>query len=143
MILTLALMMSMAGALSAQGGSNAIGIRFGYGAEISYQRPFGKENRLEADLGFNGGGASLSGIYQWVWDLSKVTPGLKWYAGAGATLGVYSSDFSVGAVGQIGTEYNFKEIPLQLSLDYRPSIFVIPSVSGSYDGICLAARYKF
>src|SRR5436189_1697356 len=65
---------------------STIGLRFGsndgFGTEISYQRPLSKNNRLELDLGFssynigsdgfNGAysnGISLTGIYQWVWDI--------------------------------------------------------------------------
>jgi len=154
--LTLALVVSMAGALGAQSMDQAIGVRFGggfgYGAELSYQQPLGDANRLELDLGMSRWGFGLSGIYQWVWDLSDLAPGFNWYAGVGAGLGSYNfhyvddryrdSELSIGLLGQIGIEYNF-EIPLQLSLDYRPGIYFVPSYYSSYDGICLAARYRF
>jgi len=154
--LTLALVVSMAGALSAQATDQAIGVRFGgglgYGAELSYQQPLGAANRLELDLGLSNWGFGLSGVYQWVWDLSDLAPGFNWYAGVGAGLGSYNFDYdndrygnnelSLGLLGQIGIEYNF-EIPLQLSLDYRPGIYFVPSYYNSYEGICLAARYRF
>ena len=155
-IFTLALVVSMVGAMSAQTTDKAIGVRFGggfgYGAELSYQQPLSAANRLELDLGVSRWGFGLSGIYQWVWDLSDLAPGFNWYAGVGAGIGSYNfdyvdnrngnSDLSLGLLGQIGIEYNF-EIPLQLSLDYRPGIYFIPSYYSSLDGICLAARYKF
>ena len=154
--LTLALVVSMAGALKAQADNKAIGVRvgsgFGYGAEISYQQPLSKVNRLEVDLGANSWGFGLNGIYQWVWDLSDLADGFNWYAGVGAGIGSYNfkyandthapSDFSIGVLGQVGLEYKF-EIPLTLSLDYRPGIFVVPSFNGTYDGICLGVRYRF
>ena len=156
MILTLALVVSMIGALSAQTDGKAIGLRlgggFGYGAEISYQQPLNKVNRLEVDLGLNSWGFGLNGVYQWVWDLSDLADGFNWYAGVGAGIGSYNfnyvnnqntpSDFSIGVLGQVGIEYQF-EIPLTLSVDYRPGIFVVPSFHGSYDGICIGARYRF
>jgi hypothetical protein len=135
-------------ALNAQVEGKAIGLRFGYGAEVSYQHPLGNANRLEVDLGANGYGFGLSGVYQWVWDLSSLADGFNWYAGVGGGLGSYnynnaaSSTFGIGVLGQIGAEYNFK-IPIQLSLDYRPGIYVVPSIYSSYDGICLSARYRF
>ena len=151
-IFTLVLALSMVGALSAQVESNAIGVRFGgfagYGGEISYQHPLGSANRLELDLGINHYGFGLNGIYQWVWDLSDLADGFKWYAGVGGGIGFYdfnlvnNSGFGIGVLGQVGIEYNFN-IPLQLSLDYRPGIYVIPLVYGSYDGINLSVRYKF
>ena len=76
---------------------NAIGLRLGdsdgFGAEISYQRALGDNNRLEADLGWRSGdgydGFKLTGVYQWVWELDG---NFNWYAGAGGGLGSYSVD---------------------------------------------------
>lgn len=138
---------SLVSAMNAQVTNKAIGLRFGgvsgYGAEISYQHPLGQANRLEADLGINPWGLGLTAVYQWVWDLSELAPGFNWYAGAGGMLGLQTyNSFGIGVVGQVGLEYNFT-IPLQLSLDYRPGIYLLPTVGGSYDGISLSARYKF
>ena len=155
-IFTLALVVSMVSVLKAQEDNKAIGLRlgsgFGGGAEISYQQPLSKDNRLEVDLGLNSWGFGLNGVYQWVWDLSDLADGFNWYAGVGAGIGSYNfnyatnthspSDFSIGVLGQIGIEYRF-EIPLTLSLDYRPGIYLVPSLNGSYDGICIGARYRF
>lgn len=69
--------------------SKALGLRGGYGFEISYQQALGDANRLEADLGlgvFNG--LNLAAVYQWVWSLESIglPEGFKWYAGPGADL---------------------------------------------------------
>jgi len=154
--LTLTLIVSMVSAIKAQADNKAIGLRlgggFGGGAEISYQQPLDKANRLEVDLGLNSWGFGLNGIYQWVWDLSDLGDGFNWYAGIGAGVGTYNFNygndihanryFSIGVLGQVGLEYKF-EIPLTLSLDYRPGIYFVPSFNGTYDGICLGARYRF
>ena len=155
-IFILALIVSMVSVLEAQEDNKAIGLRlgsgFGGGAEISYQQPLSKDNRIELDLGLNSWGFGLNGVYQWVWDLSDLADGFNWYAGVGAGIGSYNfnyvndnhgpSDLSIGVLGQVGIEYRF-EIPLTLSLDYRPGIYLVPSFNGSYDGICLGARYRF
>lgn len=155
-ILLLSLFVSLAGALKAQADNKAIGLRlgsgFGYGAEISYQQPLSKENRLELDLGLTSWGFGLNGIYQWVWDLSALADGFNWYAGVGAGVGSYNfsydgnpagvSNFSIGVLGQVGIEYKF-EIPLTLSLDYRPGIYFVPSFNSTYNGISLGVRYRF
>jgi len=156
MFFTLALAVSLVGTLSAQVNNNAIGLRMGYGYEISFQHYLGDANRLELDLGGNAfgtnasgyvsWGVAINGIYQWVWDLSVLSPGFNWYAGFGGALLTHSSHFGVGVLGQIGIEYNFN-IPLQLSLDYRPGIYIIPGTDRvlreSLEGICLSARYRF
>ena len=155
-IMILTLLVGLSSAISAQGDGKAIGLRlgsgFGYGAEISYQQPLSKANRLELDLGLNTWGFGLNGIYQWVWNLSELAEGFNWYAGIGAGIGTYNfgyvgnpngpSNFSIGALGQIGIEYKF-EIPLTISLDYRPGIYFVPGIYSTYDGISLGARYRF
>lgn len=146
-IFAMVLALNLVGAVNAQSYGKAIGVRFGYGGEVSYQQPLGNTNRLELDLGLNHYGFGLNGVYQWVWDLSSVTDGLNWYAGVGAGIGSYvgyysSSPLNVGLLGQIGVEYNFN-FPLQLSLDYRPGFYFLNGFYPTYDGICLAARYRF
>ena len=169
MFFTLALAVSLVGTLSAQVNNNAIGLRMGYGYEISFQHYLGDANRLELDLGGNAfgtnasgyvsWGVAINGIYQWVWDLSVLSPGFNWYAGFGGALLTHSSHFGVGILGQAGIEYNFNislqqigiesnnNMPLQLSLDYRPGIYIIPGTDRvlreSLEGICLSARYRF
>lgn len=155
MIFVAALMIGLAGVANAQVDGKAIGLRFGgltgYGAEISYLHPLGSANRLEADLGWNYYGLGLVGVYQWVWDLSALADGFNWYAGVGGGLGLYdynytgnarSNVFNLGVAGQVGIEYNFN-IPLQLSLDYRPVFYLLNSGHFSGDGIALSVRYKF
>ncbi len=143
----LVVVLSISSAVNAQVDGKAIGVRFGYGGEVSYQHPLGNANRLELDLGVNSWGLSLNGVYQWVWDLSDLAEGFNWYAGVGGALGIHdSSYFGVGVLGQVGIEYNFN-IPLQVSVDYRPGLYFAPKASNifhpGYDGVCLAARYKF
>ncbi|WP_034045205.1 hypothetical protein [Wocania ichthyoenteri] len=138
---------------------NAIGLRLGdsdgFGAEISYQHALGENNRLELDLGWRDGknydGFKLAGLYQWVWDLDG---GFNWYAGVGGGLGSFSvnvpgqkdiTDTFVFAAGDIGIEYNF-DIPLLLSLDFRPEIGFGDDLYDNNDldfDIALGIRYQF
>ena len=87
---------------------------------------------------------SLSGVYQWVKDLSSVTDGLAWYYGGGASVGFYSygkTYIPVSVLGQVGLQYDFN-IPLRLSLDWRPG-FQFNSYANGFvgDGFCLGVRY--
>lgn len=137
---------------------NALGLRLGnndgFGGEISYQRGLSKDNRLELDLGWRNSNHTdaihLAGLYQWVWNIDK---GFNWYAGAGGGLASYSWDAPAGfddnfttvfAAGDIGIEYNF-DVPIQLSLDFRPE-FNLSNNAGfdSYGSdIALGVRYRF
>ncbi|MEL0642823.1 hypothetical protein V6251_00420 [Olleya sp. Ti.3.14] len=133
---------------------NAIGLRLGdsdgFGAEVSYQRALGDNNRLEVDLGWRSGSAydgfKLAGLYQWVWVLDG---DFNWYAGVGGGVGSYSFDNKafddetfVFAAGDIGIEYNF-DIPLQLSLDFRPELGFGDYRDDLDFDIALGIRYRF
>lgn len=133
---------------------NAIGLRLGdsdgFGAEISYQRALGDNNRLEADLGWRSGngydGFKLTGLYQWVWQLDG---NFNWYAGAGGGFGSYSFDNNTlddetffFLAGDIGIEYNF-DIPLLISLDFRPELGFGDFRDDLDFDIALGIRYQF
>lgn len=133
---------------------NALGLRLGggngFGTEVSYQRALGGNNRLELDLGWRSGndfdGFKLIGLYQWIW---AIEGDFNWYAGLGGGLGSYDNDrndnnsetFAVAA-GNIGIEYNF-DIPLLISLDFRPELgFGNFNDDVNFD-IALGVRYQF
>lgn len=133
---------------------NALGLRFGdsngLGVEISYQRSFGENNRIEFDLGWKNGknhsGFKLTGLYQWVWNIDE---GFNWYAGAGGGLGSYRfDDTSINdetflfVAGGVGIEYNF-DIPLLLSLDVRPELGFGNFRNDVDFDIALGIRYQF
>ncbi len=137
---------------------NAIGIRLGdsdgLGTEINYQRGLGDNNRLEFGLGWRSRSdvtaIKLTGLYQWVWNLDG---NFNWYVGAGGGLvqvnfddDVFGKDFDnetyAFAAGDIGIEYDF-DIPLILSLDFRPEFgFGDYSDDVEFD-IALGIRYQF
>ncbi len=134
----------------AQVNDKTLGLRLTNGAEGTFQKALGSSNRLELDAGLSLGsyyfGLSAAGMYHWVWNIDE---GLNWYAGPGAGFNMVSYRYvhhynpygqpiyerearlGVGVGGQIGIEYDFStlDVPLLLSLDYRPMWFF-----GSYDG---------
>lgn len=137
---------------------NAIGLRLGdndgFGGEISYQRKLAPTNRLELDLGWrnsqNVDAIKLVGLYQWVWNIEG---GLHWYAGVGGGVGSWSFDtnsksdsgtFALVA-GDLGIEYDF-DIPLQVSLDFRPEIYFNSDAFRETNfgpDVALGLRYRF
>lgn len=136
---------------------NAIGLRLGdsdgFGAEISYQRALSDYNRLEFGLGWRDksdySAIRAVGLYQWVWELDG---NFNWYAGVGGGFASFSIDnvpqgaddgeTALFVAGDIGIEYNF-DIPLLLSLDFRPEIgFGDLNDDLDFD-IALGIRYQF
>jgi len=161
--LSLIMLVGLAFSIQAQEtvSQNAIGVRFGnnhgFGVEISYQRKLSPKNRLELDLGWsnndNTAALKATGIYQWYWNLEK---GLYWYAGCGGGFGTWNTDDNynngyagdnglfIVAAGDIGIEYHFKEIPIQLSIDGRPE-FIFNNYEKNDFGVAVGfgIRYKF
>lgn len=107
-------------AVTAVAQPKAVGLRLGYGAEISYQHYLGN-NFLEADLGLNGFN-SLNVAVDYNWYLYQ-SDGFGFYGGLGGALGFNfdPSGMNIAFAPQIGVEYNFK-FPLNISLDFRPQI---------------------
>ncbi|MDG1572873.1 hypothetical protein OZ410_11150 [Robiginitalea sp. M366] len=159
-IITVFAFFASAGVFAQDISNHALGLRLGdsdgFGAEISYQKSVARYNRVEFDLGWrdsrNFDAFKLAGIYQWVRPLDG---NFNWYFGVGGGLGSVDFDpdfvttddgglFIFGA-GDLGIEYNF-DIPLLLSLDFRPEIGLV-----GYDGfndnldfdIALGIRYQF
>src|SRR5690606_34014352 len=111
--------------------------------------------RRSSDLYFDA--FKISALYQWVFPIDG---NFNWYYGAGGGLG--SVDFTtrfdgqqqpytpngglfVFAAGNIGVEYDF-DIPLLLSLDFRPEIGLAgyKNFSNNFDfDIALGIRYQF
>jgi hypothetical protein len=134
---------------------NAIGLRLGgsnaYGAEISYQHALNNANRLEFDLGWRSDNLydafKLTGLYHWLFLLDG---NFNWYAGAGAGLSSFTgrkafdgtNDTGFFVAGNIGVEYNF-DIPLLISLDFRPEIGNNDFTNNTVFDIALGIRYQF
>lgn len=131
---------------------NAIGLRLGdsdgFGAEVSYQRALSGNNRLEFDLGWRNGdnfsAFRLAGLYQWVYLLDG---NFNWYVGAGggiATFDIDDGDNDTGffIAGNIGIEYDF-DIPLLISLDFRPELGFAGFNDDLDFDIALGLRYQF
>ncbi|WP_439183549.1 hypothetical protein [Carboxylicivirga taeanensis] len=137
---------------------HAIGARIGggntFGSQVTYQYGFSNYNRLELDLGFNsnnnGDGFILAGAYQWVWAIEN---GFNWYAGPAAALGSWDynrkydgtgdSGAYLGLGGQLGIEYNFVEVPLNISVDTMPLFGFGPTNQHFSMGLSLSIRYVF
>ena len=86
-------------------------------------------------------------MYQWVWNIDG---GFNWYAGVGGGIGSWNDqNFDdngtfVFAAGDIGIEYGFDEVPIQLSLDFRPEIGAVNYYGNNYSSdIALGIRFQF
>ena len=150
--------------LAAYAQPRAIGVNLGSGLGFSYQHGFGETNMLDVAVSvpvLGGWGIGGKVTYDWIDPFGATVPWNEkgewhWYMGVGGSGGIYgfnAPNWYVGAAGHFGIEYDFW-FPLQLSLDWRPTIGVVGNhadngggigfnLLGLYDGITLGVRYKF
>lgn len=134
----------------------AIGLRFGYNTEVSYQHQFGRTNFLQLDAGTYYGfkGLAVSPTFNFVFAEPNWTPKGEWawYAGPGISTGGffgwkslyynYNTDrwvnatrhggyYYLGLSAMVGLSYTFW-FPLQLSVDFRPTLIGFQTVDTDY-----------
>jgi hypothetical protein len=81
------------------------------------------------------------------------SPGLSWYYGGGAYLAFLkkvntttqktSTDPNLGAQGVIGLDYKFTNIPLNISLDWKPELNIVNDINFEPAAIGFTARFTF
>jgi len=131
---------------SAQDYTSALGVKFWDGGGISFKHFFSEQNALELIGFFWSRGMRITGLYEIHGDISGAT-GLRWYIGPGAHVGFYNDRYGggsfVGVDGVIGLDYTFSGAPINLALDWQPSIEFASNrgFTGSWAGF--AIRYTF
>ena len=145
--------------LAAYAQPRAVGARLGYGAQVSYEHQLG-QNMVSLEVGVPGfARLEAACTYDWIDPFGATVPWNEkgewhWYMGVGGAVQMAWSNPGIGfigAAGRFGIEYDFW-FPLQLSLDFRPTLGVAFPYSGGgaafgYDvyasGLGLGVRYKF
>lgn len=123
----------------------ALGVKVWDGGGISFKTFVSPNNALEVIGYFNGDGSRLTGLYEIHGNISDA-PGLKWYIGPGAHVGIYRGyphDGFGGIDGVLGLDYKVNKAPLNLSIDWQPSFEFTNGGGfvGSWGG--LGIRYTF
>jgi hypothetical protein len=124
---------------------NAIGIRLGSTIPavkpgITYKHFFGN-NAVEGILSF-GDGVGICGLYEIHKPITSVD-NLQWLFGFGAYSTFNGKENKFGAAGIIGMDYKFANIPLNLTVDWKPEINIIESVGFAGEGVGFSARFTF
>jgi hypothetical protein len=141
--------------LSAQK-ENAIGLRGGWFGGVTFQHQLSSSTTLELIAQGRNSWFNITGLYEIHKDFSDVD-GMKWYYGAGGHIGFYNYSENhpvfrdrytgnatfVGADGILGLEYFFSELPLQVSVDYKPMFNLGGGGIWWYNDAGLAIRYVF
>jgi hypothetical protein len=129
------------------GGSyrNALGIRLGPSVPavksgITYKHFLNDSKALEGILSF-GDGFTVCALYQIHKPLA--TDNLRWFFGAGAYVGVSNQVTNIGGAGVVGLDYRFPNLPLNLSLDWKPELNILEKIGFEGSTVGLSVRYVF
>ena len=117
---------------------------------VTYKFKINDWSAGEGIASFQYNGLIVTGLYtiQNPWEIEGAP--MQWYYGGGAHAGIVGSssrlnDFEggliIGVDGVIGAEYTFGNIPLNLSLDYKPAFNLIGSTGFVFDTFSLGIRY--
>jgi len=142
LILTIALIAGIAFTSNAQevglrfGGSNGLG-----GVAVDGVFSMGQFSRVHADLAFWDGYMGLDALWNFIYrPLGEEA--FNWYVGVGPST-LIGNEFWLGASGEVGLEYRFKEVPIALGLDWRPTFWIIDDTHFGANSFGLNVRWVF
>ncbi|HEY0678552.1 MAG TPA: hypothetical protein VGD17_09710 [Chitinophagaceae bacterium] len=131
--------------LSAQDYKVALGVRLSNATPtlsnaITLKYNMTQQHSLEGIVSF-GSRFGIGALYE----INRLTTvqGLNWFYGGGAYVGFEDGDTYLGPTGIIGLDYKFPNIPLNLSLDWKPELDFIPSINFVPDAFGFSARFTF
>lgn len=89
----------------------SFGNRFGIGGLLEFHRPF------------------------------STAQGLSWFFGGGAYVGWENSVTYLGPQGVIGLDYKFTNVPVNLAIDWKPELDIIPSINFVPEAFSVSIRF--
>ena len=146
LVLTIVIIATCANQVFAQDYKVAIGIRFSTSSptlsnSVSVKYFMNDRDAIEGLLSF-GPRFGIGGLYE-VHQLIGATPAFTWFYGGGAYIGSQDNTTFVGPTGVIGIDYKFPTAPINLSLDWKPELDIIPDINFVPDAFGLTARFTF
>ncbi len=142
------------GSVVAQDYSTGIGVRGGLYNGLTIKHFLGQKSAVEGIVATRGGGFDLTLLYEIHKDNAFDVDRLNWYYGIGGHVGLWPDSYFpnntytglntvLGVDAILGLEYNFSEIPINVSLDWKPAFNILGGNRFLGDGGALSLRYIF
>jgi hypothetical protein len=137
----------------AQDYNTGIGLRVGWFNGITVKHFITENKAIEAIASTRWGGYDFTALFE-IHKPAFDADGLYWYFGVGGHIGFWEGDRVrwsntdkpynvIGVDAILGMEYNFNEVPINLSLDWKPA-FNLVGINGFWgDGGAFSIRYIF
>lgn len=139
---------------SGPGYKTALGVKFFPGA-VSLKHFNSNRGALEGLAYLYNDGFRFTGLYEFHSSIPSAR-GLSWYVGPGAHFAVWNNSWrgrhpgpngpehvSIGIDGVLGLDYKFSGAPINMSLDWQPSVNLIGHQGYEFGWGGLAIRYTF
>ncbi len=137
----------------AQDYNTGIGIRAGTSNGLTVKHFIGTNKVIEGIVTTRWQGYNFTGLYQ-IYKQAFEVDRLNWFYGFGGHVGSYRGEnhrqidndeqyWLFGIDGIIGMEYNFVNIPFNISLDWKPAIDIYGGLFPSGDELAFSIRYIF
>lgn len=142
------------GSLAAQDYSTGIGVRGGLYNGVTIKHFLSRKSAAEGIVATRWGSLDLTALYEINKDNAFDIDRLNWYYGVGGHIGLWNGDvipgsttagsyMAIGVDGILGIEYNFVDIPINVSLDWKPRFNIIGYSKFYGDAGALSLRYIF
>jgi hypothetical protein len=143
--LLLILIVSSFSLLKAQDYKVGLGVRLSSSSPtlsnaVTFKYFMNERNALEGLVSF-GSRFGIGALYEA--HRPTTATGLNWFFGGGGYIGFQDGNTYLGPTGIIGLDYKFTNIPLNLSLDWKPELDIIPDINFVPDAFALSARFTF
>ncbi|MEO8795408.1 MAG: hypothetical protein ABI390_08060 [Daejeonella sp.] len=130
---------------------HALGGRLGTANGITYKTFIEADRALDFILNFQSKNDvsrfRFTGLYE-IHNQINNAPGLRWYYGGGGTVGSYKrknydGQFLASLDGVLGLDYKFDEVPINVALDWKPALEIVPNTGFDAEGFGLSIRFTF
>lgn len=139
--------------VSAQNYDSAVGLRLGAPLSLSYKKIINENKALEGYIGTRGKSGyryvNITGAYNIIQpiDIASIEE-LYYYYGAGVSIYTWSyeedgpnQNVTPGIQGQLGLEYTFSDRPINLTLEWTPTIFLSSEFTTFKPYLSIGVRY--
>ncbi len=132
---------------NAQGYKTAAGLQLDFGNGSTLVGPaikyfFKENNALEGEILFGSGVTYLNAFYQYQKEIPNAK-GLEWYLGGGPSFAFFSGATRVFLRPMVGLDYKLGDVPLALSFDWRPSIYLGSTYGSRFAGGRFGLGFKY
>jgi hypothetical protein len=153
-LLTLIVIVTMTAFSNAQEYQTAAGVRGGLSNGLTIKHFLGGKSAVEGIVMTRWQGINVTGLYELHKWMAFGVDRLNWYYGVGGHIGFWNGTYTtwgtsgtaytvIGIDGIIGLEYTFEEIPINLSVDWKPALNLVGYSGFWADGGAFSARYVF